>query len=214
MDRTTTRNSRSRKSDASLVKTPRLPGILLKKNVVYKTGIPRGLDDFERVYQMILVAPAVTNTLTAGGIATSTTLDPYTRVDSFSRLAAVFKQYLVQKIVVATTLDRVDYSNSPMGSLYVRIEEDNSVPASTIVRSEKAIIRMTSFQDEDTNSCTSVWVPSSSEDLAWTSTSAGFAMAFLKNYANSGVTGTSASDSVTRVSNVCYYHVAFRYLAT
>jgi len=144
MDHQRTRNSRRKQKNSSIVNTPRLPALLLKKNVTYQQGIPKNLDDFERVYQMILVSAPLTNTLTVGGIASSTTLDPYTRVDSFSRLAAVFKQYLVQKIVVASTLDRVDYTNSPMGSWYVRIEEDNAVPASSIVRSEKAIVRLTS----------------------------------------------------------------------
>lgn len=208
------RPNKQQRNAGNLAKAPRLPAVLTRKNVKYIAGIPRGLDDFERVYQVVLVSPRVTSTLTAGIVATSTTLDPYTKVDSFSRWAAVFKQYLIQKIVVATAIDKLDYANSPMGSAFIRIEEDNAVPTSTIVRAEKSIIRFASFQDDDTNSSTAVWTPASAEDMTWLSTSSGSStVAFLKTYADPTNTGTSASDSVSRLSSVVYYHLAFRYLA-
>lgn len=189
---------------------PSILAMLTSRNVVYKEGVPRSVVNIEKVYEFVLVAPYVSSSLSAGGLATSTTLDPYTRLNTFSRWAAVFRQYFVTKIIVVSSIS-TNYS-SPTGVVWQKIEENNAVPNGSMVSEEKAILYLTAPQDQSKNSATITWVPRSSEDLTWIDTGSGQAPCFLKTYGDTTNTLTTGADSSTRVSSMVYYHIAFRYL--
>ncbi len=185
---------------------------LMVKNISYSLGIGRRVEDIERVYVIELVSTQTTQTLTTGGIATSTSMDPTTRIDSFSRWAAVFKQYTVLECTATTQVLGTNGGAAANGQIWVRVEEESGAPTSGIVRSEKAVLNLHAPSDDKQSSCTIKWRPSSSEDLAFIYTGTGFAFAYHKVYANSSITGTSATDSSSQLVTLFYYRVAFRYL--
>lgn len=196
--------SSSRRNRSSLI------SFLTQKNVIYKEGVPRSIVNIEQVYQMVLVSPYFSNSMSAGGIASSTTLDPYTRLNMFSRWAAVFRQYIVTKITVVSSISTGN--SSPVGVVWQKIEENNAVPTGSMVSEEKAILYLTNQQDQSKNSATISWSPRSAEDLTWIDSGTGQAPCYLKTYADTTNTLTSGADSSTRISTMVYYHVAFRYL--
>lgn len=183
------------------------------RNVIYQQGVPKSINSIEQTYSIDLVSSRLTNTLTAGSLSVATSLDPTSRIDSWNRWSAVFKQYFVVKIRAVYSIDKLDYSGTPLGQVFFRIEEDNSVPTGSIVRQERGTISLAMFQDEEKNSGNILWTPRSAEDLEWIATASGFAPAYLKTYADPTNTGTVAADSTTRVSVTFYYRIVFRYLA-
>lgn len=186
----------------------------LTKNVSYISGIPKSISNIEKVYQFILPSPLLSQTATAGQIATSASLDITTRVDSWARWTAVFKQYCITKVQIASRVAKLDYAGSPQGEVFIRLEEDNAVPTGSIVRAEHAVLNLADFQNSSDVSCTSVWKPTSAEDLQWVNCSAGANPSYLKVYMDPTNTLSSAGDSTTRICHLMYFHVAFRYLAS
>jgi hypothetical protein len=189
--------------------TPSLVAIMCRKNVTYSRGIPRSFSNIEQTYRVVLIGPQLNLTFSAGGIATASSLDPTVRLDTWSRWAAVFKQFLVSKVTVSHSLLRL---GTAQGQVFLRIEETSAVPTSAIVRSERAILGLVNYQDPLADSALSTWKPMSTEDLAWTDTSASFNLAYLKTYADATNTGTAAADSTTIVSHTVEYEIHFRYL--
>lgn len=188
-----------------------IPAALLRKNVKYMEGIPRSIVDIERVYQFCLVSSSFSSTLSAGGTATSSSLDPTSRIDTFtSRWGVVFRQYLVLKVRVAVAFNFTNTAGT--GQIWVQIQENNAVPSSTAVREEKSILYIASPQDYSRNSAMIEWTPRSAEDMDFIDTSAAFNPAYLKIYANTTNTLTNAADSTTQVTYQVYYDIAFRYL--
>lgn len=188
-----------------------IPAALLRKNVRYSEGIPRSIVDIERVYRFILCSNQSSSTLSAGSTSTSSSLDPTSRIETFtSRWGVVFRQYLVLKATVVMNLDFVNTAGT--GQIWGQIQENNTVPSATAIREEKAILYIASSQDYTRNSATIEWTPRSAEDMAFIDTSTVFNPAYLKIYANSTNTLTNAADSTTRVSWMVYYEIAFRYL--
>lgn len=188
-----------------------IPAALLRRNVRYMEGIPRSVVDIERVYRFTLTSSAFSSTLSAGSTSTSSTLDPTARIDSFtSRWGSVFRQYLVLKARVVVAFNFTNASGT--GQIWAQIQENNTVPNSTAVREEKAILYIASPQDYSRNSANIEWTPRSMEDMDFTDTSTGINIAYLKLYANTTNTLTSASDSTTQVTYTVYYDIAFRYL--
>lgn len=184
---------------------------LLRKNVEYRSGISRSITNVEKVYQFILPAPLFSSSLSAGTLATATTLDPVTRLDGFStRWAAVFRQYCVTKIVICLSI--TNSAATPVGMVWAQVNESNSAPTGAAVAEEKSVLYLVPYQDESKNSATITWTPHSNEDLSWTDCGTSLSVAYLKLYANTSNTLTSGSDSTTRISAQCYYHIAFRYL--
>jgi hypothetical protein len=191
--------------------TPNPIAYLTQKNVKYISGIPRSISNIEKVYQLVIPSSFLSSSLTAGSIASSSTLDPLTRLDSFStRWAAVFRQYCVTKIVVALSITNA--SSTPAGTIWAQIQENNSVPGSSSVGEERSVIYLNAPNDPSKNSACITWVPRSAEDLTWTDTATNLAICYLKIYGNTTNTLTSGGDSSTRVSAMIYYHIAFRYL--
>jgi len=173
-------------------------------------GIPRAFPNIEQTYRIVLTSPQVNLTFSAGSIASALTLDPTTRVDTWSRWSAVFKQFLVTKVSVSSSLNRL---GTAQGQVFIRVEEATAAPTSAIVRSERALINLVTYQDVLSDSATSIWKPRSSEDLAWSDTGVAFNLAYLKTYADTTNTGTAAADSATVVTHVVEYEIHFRYLA-
>lgn len=206
-----TRNNKnyrpSRKSKNELLAS------ITRKNVWYSNTVPRNIIDLERVTRMELPSALVSSTISAGGIASATTLDASVKISNFSNWAAVFKQYVILGIRIVTTIAKLDYTNSPQGQVWVRVDEDNAVGSGALVRAEKGVLDLAAFQDSETNSVITTWEPRSSEDLAWAATGTGYTPCYLKTYADPTNTLTSASDSTTRVCSQIYYMIAFRYLA-
>jgi hypothetical protein len=196
------RGQMRRKSD-SLLKQ------LTVKNVSYMEGIRRSINDIETVHKFLIPSPYLSSSLSSGAIATASTLDPTVRLDSFSKWAACFKQYLVLSITAVTV---VSTTGSSVGTIWQQIAEDNSVPTGALVSEEKAIISLVAGNDPSKNSCTIVWRPKSAEDMAWTATGTSLALVYLKTYGNTINTLTSGGDSSTRVSTMFFYEIAFRYL--
>ncbi len=186
---------------------------LTMKNVRYSQGIPKSIQDLERVYTIDIVSPIVSSTLTTGAKATSTSLDVTSRVDTFSRWATVFKQYVVLGITVVSQISGTNGGSAANGQIWQRVEEDSSAPSGAMVKAEKAVISLHAPSDDKMNSSVIMWRPTSSEDLEWIATGTGFANCYLKTYADPTNTGTSASDSSSQISSLIYYTVAFRYLA-
>jgi len=183
----------------------------MQRNVSYANGIPRQLSNIEKVYQLIIPAPLLSVSLSAGNIASSSTLDPVTRLDGFAtRWAAVFRQYCVTKIIVALSFSNL-YS-APAGTVWAQIQENNTTPNGSAVAEERAVLTLDAAQDPLKNSATIVWVPKSSEDLQWTDTGTTNSVAYLKIYGNTTNTLTTGADSTTRVTAQMFYHIAFRYL--
>jgi hypothetical protein len=182
----------------------------LRKNVSYRQGITRRNNNIERVYQLTLESPQVNITFSAGGLASSLSLDPTVRIDTWSRWAAVFKQFTVTKVRVASQLNRL---GTAQGQVMIRVEEDSAAPSSSIVRAERNALNLVNYQVVDQDSCTTIWEPASAEDLTWCSTGTAFNIAYLKSYADATNTGTAAADSSTVVQHVVIFDIAFRYLA-
>ncbi len=186
----------------------------LRKNVHYYQGISRAIQDIEKVYVIDLISAQVQNTLSAGSLAVSTTMDPVTRLDNWaSKWAAVFKQYMVLEIKAVSAIQSTSSGAPANGQIWARIEEENAVPTGSIVRAERAILNLHAPSDDKQAAVTCVWTPTSAEDLDFISSSSGFALAYHKLYANTTNTGTAASDSSSQVTTQFIYRIAFRYLA-
>jgi len=191
--------------------TPNPIAYLTQKNVKYINGIPRSISNIEKVYQLVIPTPFLSSSLVAGSIATASTLDPLTRLDSFStRWAAVFRQYCITKIVVALTITNAPAA--PAGTVWAQIQENNSIPGGLSVAEERSVIYLNAPNDPSKNSACITWVPRSAEDLTWTETTNNLSVCYLKIYGNTTNTLTSGADSSTRISAMLYYHIAFRYL--
>ncbi len=212
-----------RKSSRKLARLSRVQGatsveakalaLLTLKNVKYTQGVPRNMLDLERVYVVELVSPQVTNTLASGSKATSTSLDPTARLDSWSsKWAAVFKQYVVLSCQVVSQIQATNGGAAANGSIFVRIEEDSAAPTGAMVRAEKGVLNLHAPSDDKQTACIARWEPTSSEDLEFISTSTGYAMSYLKVYADPTNTGTSASDSSSTIVSYVVYRLAFRFL--
>lgn len=181
----------------------------MRKNVSYVEGIPRSVTDIERVYQMIIPSVMSSSTLVTGNVATSTSLDPTARINSWgSTWGASFRQYCVTKIVIAASFK---YSTNGSGMIWLQVTEDSANPTGLITAEEKAVLMINAPSDPLKNSATITWTPRSSEDLAFTSVGTSFVPAYYKVYGNTTNTGTSAGDSTTSVNAIFYYHIAFRY---
>jgi len=183
--------------------------MVLRRNVKYIQGVPRGVSNIQETVTIVMPSPLQSLTLTTGGIANATSLDPSARIDTWSRWTAVFSQFLVAKIVVISRLAKV---GTTQGSIFVRVDEASSTPTSTIVRSERAQLDLALNQVEDEASSTIVWEPRSMEDVTWASTATGFTPAYLKTYADPTNTLTSAADSTTVVFHSLIYTLVFKYL--
>ncbi len=208
------RTRRVKNSDLSPISSTNVEKIIkqvTRRNVRYIQGIPRSIANVENTYTIVLVSSLQALTLTTGGIANATSLDITSRVDTWSRWSAVFNQYIIGKIVVAT---RVNNSTNAQGSIFVKLDETSSTPSSTMIRSERAQINLFNSQVEDEISCTSVWEPRSAEDMTWVTSTTGATPIYLKTYADPTNTLTNSGDSTTKIVHTLYYTVIFRYLAS
>ena len=182
---------------------------LLVRNVRYAEGVDRKVVDIEQVYKFRLPTPYLNNTLSSGSLASSASLDPVSRLDSFAKWAACFRQYLVLSI---TAVSSISASGIAQGHFWMQIQEANSVPTGAMVSEEKAVVSLNALNDTNKNSCTIVWKPKSSEDLVWTDCGTPLNLAYFKVYGNTTNTLTSVSDSTSKVSTMFIYEIAFRYL--
>jgi hypothetical protein len=184
--------------------------MVVQKNVFYSQGIPRSMNNIEEVYKFVLISPQLNLTLTSGAVASTSSLDPTVRIDTWSRWTACFKQYIVAAVRVESGFNKV---TTQQGQVFIRVGEDSNSPASTIVRSERGALSLVDPYDERQACLTTRWQPRSAEDMNWTQTSVGFAQCYLQTYADPTNTGTSAADSTSVISHVIYYTLLFRYLA-
>ncbi len=182
----------------------------LRKNVIYKEGIPKSVYNYEKVYELVLPSTLQAYTLTTGGIASATSLDPSSRIGTWSRWSAIFQQFIVLKMTV--TLQTV-LNSTGIGEVWGQVRESSSTPTSAMATQERAVVSLAAYQDPLKNSFTITWTPRSAEDVTFTSTNTGFTPAYFAVYADSTNTLTSASDNTTKLALSIYYHLAFRYLA-
>lgn len=180
-----------------------------KKNVRYHNGVPRSLPSIETVVEVPLVSPQINLSFASGGVANTTSLDPTVRIDTFSRWVSIYKQYLVAKIVVISTISN---TGSYIGKIFVQVGEDSATPSGVIVREERAELSLATYQSEASSTVVTVWEPQSAEDVTWTNTNTGSALAYLRTYADPTNTGTTGADSATRITHQVYYTMMFRYL--
>ncbi len=207
MQRRFKKNDGGSKAERSALK------VLMTKNVSYRQGIPSSVQDLEKVYILNLVSAQTSSTLVSGTKATSTSLDPTARIDNWaSRWGTAFKQYCVLSVHAVSSIQATNGGSAANGQIWQRVEEASAAPDGGMVRAEKLVLSLHAPSDDLASSGVITWRPTSSEDLEFISTSTGYAMAYLKTYADPTNTGTSASDSSSQIVTLIYYRIAFRYL--
>lgn len=169
------------------------------------------MSDIQRPVEIKVISMLNRYTMSSGALASTPSLSPNSWINGFNtHWATAFKQYVVLKAQVFVT---PVFVGTAQGQVWVRITEDSTSPDGSMVNAERGVITLDSVEDDRASKVSMTWTPHSAEDLTFTSTSSGLDFAYLKVYANSTNTGSSASDSTTQISVQVLYTIAFRYFS-
>lgn len=184
---------------------------LTHKNVRYTQGLSPRMSDLENVYKITLVSQLNRYTMSSGALTSAPSLSPNGQINAWnSKWATAFKQYCVLRARAYVVPVLV---GTAQGQVWTRVEETSTAPGGEMTNAERGVITLDSTEDDRASKVCIEWTPASSEDILWTDTASAINFSYLKIYANSTNTGTSASDSTTQVSTQIVYDIVFRYLA-